>query len=60
MSTATRTSKQRYPRSEQRSAAVLVRMSPQEREALQAAAERRGATATDLLREQMLRVIGEG
>lgn len=48
-----------YSRSEQRSAAVLVRMSKQEREALMAAAARRNTTATELLREQVLRVIGE-
>jgi hypothetical protein len=58
MATATATKKP-DPRSEQRSAAVLVRMSNQEREALRAEAARRNTTATDLLREQVLRVIGE-
>jgi len=51
----------RYPdsRSEARAAAVLVRMSHDEREALRAAAERRGTTPTELLRQQMLQAIGK-
>lgn len=58
MATATAT-KRPDPRSEEREAALLLRMSKAEREALLEAAARSGTTATALLREYMLRVIRE-
>lgn len=53
--TATMTEKP-YGRSEARSAAVVVRMSPAEREALNAAAEAMGITVTELMRAYAARV----
>ena len=45
-------------RSPARQAEVLVRMSPSEKAALQAAAEENGTTVTELVRERVADLIG--
>lgn len=47
-------------RSADRQAQIVVRMSPAEREALRAAAERSGTTVTDLVRDRVSDLIGAG
>lgn len=51
------TERRPYPRSHDRSAMVLVRMAPEQRDALQAAARDRGTNVTALVLDRLADVI---